>query len=665
MIELLIKTPSQDDLIFSDNVSILYEVKDTDGVFSKVVFEVADQIIEKTERTNLFYVNLPKNNYVLVAYVKNKYNKEIPNTRKTILFETKPVTLELKNKLSSVVDTIIPDFIQQDYAAFADYVKEYYKWLESTKNLNYIPHNLENYFDVDTIPPEFLETYNETYLSSLPKEFSIDKETGNSIDIATVIKRIKNFYSKKGTEDSFRFLFRLMFDSEITLTYPREKIFKLSNSEWFVPIFVRVRNLTNTDAVDLIGQQVYIKNSDGQVTFSAIVFDSFVGVKKDKFVTTLYLENIQGTFSGSKLYYKTKVLGVEEEKELDLYSMIVSANFINCPKKTRVPESFGENKKYDYLVGEKVFLEPLLDTNLLCLSTCFSNLDEDLIDSGESLTDVVGEWNNYWNATDYDEGVDVNENNNIDNSDLNLILNNAVPCRKCIPHIFSNTQIVKPTGVGFYALVDKINEKGEITKIKIIDPGTNYTQSNVKAYSTKIVGNNTKKSYDCRITYNIGYLFIGEGSYKNKKSILGYFSVLQDNFYYQENSYEIGASITPYRYADVLRKNVHPAGYQPFYRYDILDLLIEPPEIKPVIDFGVLGYDGDNRYVEQAQLNTLLSSRNYPAFTPMLENTIINNLSVFEEPFYGYYGNDSSDFSKPVNSYFPEIEIDTNENTTD
>ena len=66
-----------------------------------------------------------------------------------------------------------------------------------------------------------------------------------------------------------------------------------------------------------------------------------------------------------------------------------------------------------------------------------------------------------------------------------------------------------------------------------------------------------------------------EGRYKSKKSLLSELGILPDNYYYQQNSYEIGSNVTPYRYSDILKKNVHPAGYQPFYRYDILDTIIE------------------------------------------------------------------------------------------
>ena len=162
MITLSIKTPVLGDLIFSDKAVISYEVKDTEGIFNKVVFVLNEVVIEKTTRSGLFEVTIPEGNHTLVAYVKNRFDKEILSTRNTIDFASKPITLEIKNKLSSVVSSSIPDFLEQDYTVFVDFVKYYYQWLESTKNPYYIPHTIEQFLDVDTVPPEFLDKFYAT-----------------------------------------------------------------------------------------------------------------------------------------------------------------------------------------------------------------------------------------------------------------------------------------------------------------------------------------------------------------------------------------------------------------------------------------------------------------------------------------------------------------------
>ena len=74
MIELNVKYPNDGDTIFSETVSINYQVKDTDGLFNKVVFEIDGEVIEKTSRSDLFQLTLADGEHTLVAYIKNKYN---------------------------------------------------------------------------------------------------------------------------------------------------------------------------------------------------------------------------------------------------------------------------------------------------------------------------------------------------------------------------------------------------------------------------------------------------------------------------------------------------------------------------------------------------------------------------------------------------------------
>ena len=134
MIELFLKTPKNNTVIFADTISINYEVRDTDGVFDKVVFEVFDknhpetaQILlqkksignkitnningllieqetglsstipapsdarlfyaEKTIRTEIFQVpSLKEGDYIIYCVLKNKYGNILPNTEKLVNF---------------------------------------------------------------------------------------------------------------------------------------------------------------------------------------------------------------------------------------------------------------------------------------------------------------------------------------------------------------------------------------------------------------------------------------------------------------------------------------------------------------------------------------------------------------------------------------------------
>jgi hypothetical protein len=547
MIELLLKSPINNTVIFSNQITINYEVRDTEGVFDKVSFTLYDKnstlfkttaelspltvtgrqrIIvsnqtslqnyfyreEKVTRTDLFNIeNVPEGEYYLVAVVLNKYGKEILSTKKTINFSLKPITIEVKNKLSSVVSSSIPNFLEREYELFTDFIKQYYRWLESSKNVNYIPHNLEQLLDIDSVPPELIDKFYETYLPLLPRKFATDKESGLSLDIKKVVKNIRDFYSKKGTEDSFRFLFRVMFDTEITLSYPKEKMLFTSGSVWVKPIIIRINGLTDTFSADIIGKTVYTLNASGNVNFSADIDDTIYTFVENLETTTAFLNNVVGNLETDYVYIDVVREGVVETQKLKLIRMVTKVEpKESCPF-------------YGFKIGDRVKLTP----------------------DGQGFHTCVGPSN-------------------------------------CNEQRVGSFNLTRQPGYSFLAYVEKVNDQGEIQKVKILDPGVGFDGPLNSRYDIVIGDRNA----NCKLTLYGGYIFYHEGYYLNKNSLLSEIAYLQDNFYYQLNSYEIGSNITPYRYSDILKQNVHPAGYQPFYRYDILDFISEKFTINTVSNFG-------------------------------------------------------------------------------
>lgn len=545
MIELILKSPIDNSVLFSDNLTVSYEVRDTDAVFSRVEFVVYDKnstafksflspetskvgllsaenlmstnsVVfrkETTVRQDIFNIlDLKEGEYYMVAVVYNKYNKEIPSTKKTINFSTKPITVEIQNKLSSVVSSSIPNFLERDYEIFTDFIKQYYVWLESSKNITFIPHNIEQFLDIDTTPPELLNKFYETYLPLFPQKYAKDRESGLELDIRKVIKNIRDFYSKKGTEDSFRFLFRVMFDTEITISYPKEKMLFCSNSRWVKPIIIRISDLNETSSAELIGKKIYTLDEENNVTFSADVEDTTFTTIENIDTCTAQLGNIVGTLTTNYVYVDLLVSGVEERIKLNLIRMVVKVE----PKTTCTEETAG----YGFKVGELL---------------------------------RIRQEKGYFHI-----------------------------CMGCVPQKLGLSGGVKEPGYSFLAVIEKVKQDGQIEKVRIIDPGVGFDGALNTMYPI-LAGD---REVSCKVILYGDYIFYSEGYYLSKNSLLSEINNLQDNFYYQLNSYEIGSNITSYRYADTLKQNVHPAGYQPFYRYDILDLLVEGREIITVPNFG-------------------------------------------------------------------------------
>lgn len=584
MIDLIIKTPYEDTVVFSDTITITYEVRDDEGFFHTVKFDLNDQKYVFSTRSGSFSVTLPAGSYTLEGFVVNKNDKEIFKTKKLVNFSVQPVNLEVRNKLSSVVSSSIPDFLEQEYAIFVEFIKQYYAWLETSKNINLIPHSLEQVFDIDTVPQEFLYKFKETYLFGLPNKFAKDKETNTEIDLVKVIKKIKQFYSKKGTEDSFRFLFRVMFDTEITFSYPREKILYLSKGQWEENTIIKINGSYLKDPSILISKELYSLDENENKTFSALVDNIFTTTVMEKTVVTAVLKNVIGS-PNSVVYYSDLIEGSIEQIQLELYSMIVGVEFTSCPDDMIIPLILGEHKQYDYLLGQKIYLE-LLPNNkeLVCLPTCLADINQDLVVDGVDLGMLLSNWG----AANPSIGADFNKDGVVNGEDLGTLLGNWGGCPLCVIEVLEDTSILKNIGNNFLGIISKVDEKGSITQVKIVDPGVNYTKDNITRYSIKIMkpDNSGKISYDCRMKFVTGYMFTESGKYINKKSLLSEISVLQDNFYYQQNSYEIGASANPAFYSEILKQNAHPAGYKPFYQYDILDKIPS----KQIIDFTIEQY---------------------------------------------------------------------------
>jgi hypothetical protein len=454
--------------------------------------------------------------------------------------------------------------LEREYELFTHFIKQYYAWLETSKNVNYIPHNLEQLLDIDSVPPELIDRFYETYLPLLPRKFAKDKESGLELDIKKVVKNIRDFYSKKGTEDSFRFLFRIMFDTEITLSYPKEKMLFASGSVWVKPIIIRIKGLTDTFSADIIGKTVYTLDASGNVNFSADIDDTIYNFVENLETTTAFLTNVVGTLETDYVYIDVVRAGVVENEKLKLIRMVIQAEPRGCPF-------------YGFKVGDRVKLTP----------------------DGSGLHLCVGEGN-------------------------------------CQEQKVGAINATRQPGYSFLAYVEKVNDQGEIEKIKILDPGVGFDGPLNSRYDITIGNRNS----NCKLTLEGGYIFFHEGYYLNKNSLLSEIAYLQDNYYYQLNSYEIGSNITPYRYSDILKQNVHPAGYQPFYRYDILDFVSEKFTINVIPNFGsyiISGGIDENGNVTPVEQDIIRGEQEQTSSTQDVGLSQVSFLktSSYENPYAG------------------------------
>ncbi len=132
-------------------------------------------------------------------------------------------------KISLLVPEQVPEFIRSDNPKFVSFLQAYYRFLEEqqgTQQNDLVAKAKEMRYlsDVDSSLDLFEEQFFNTFLSLLPKEVQVSKEF--------LIKNALPVYLAKGSEESFKLLFRMLFDDEITIRYPKNYILRASDGKW-------------------------------------------------------------------------------------------------------------------------------------------------------------------------------------------------------------------------------------------------------------------------------------------------------------------------------------------------------------------------------------------------------------------------------------------------
>ena len=86
----------------------------------------------------------------------------------------------------------------------------------------------------------------------LKKEF-LSNFPNTSAELPTLIKNIKQFYTNKGTEQSYKFFFKVLFNTNADLYYPSKDVFKLSNATYIKNKSIFVSAISG-DVFSLIGK---------------------------------------------------------------------------------------------------------------------------------------------------------------------------------------------------------------------------------------------------------------------------------------------------------------------------------------------------------------------------------------------------------------------------
>jgi hypothetical protein len=134
-----------------------------------------------------------------------------------------------KPKISSLLASQLPEFVREDHQTFVTFLQAYYDYLETQTP------DIKTLRDLDTTLDSFLKHFKNELAVNLPNTVVSEK---------FLLQHIKEQYLAKGSEASFKLLFRLMFNKDVTVEYPSKQILRASDGKWNQDVSIICKILT-------------------------------------------------------------------------------------------------------------------------------------------------------------------------------------------------------------------------------------------------------------------------------------------------------------------------------------------------------------------------------------------------------------------------------------
>ena len=204
--------------------------------------------------------------------------------------------------VSALVQTQLPDFINGNHPQFKRFIELYYSWLEQNApagmsntagNTIYHAMQIGDYRDIDETPDEFIRYFKDELLPHFPEN--------PSLDIKKILKSAREYYNKKGSEESLKWLFKALYDTDLEVNYPKEQILIASDGKWKKPRAFRItvgESNKNVD-VNLLERKLVI----GTISGATCIIESAnrtIDETNGREVIEIYISNITKYFNNGE-----------------------------------------------------------------------------------------------------------------------------------------------------------------------------------------------------------------------------------------------------------------------------------------------------------------------------------------------------------------------------
>lgn len=557
-------------------------------------------------------------------------------------------------KVSSIVASQLPEFIRDEYQTFVDFLKAYYDFLETTQK---DPTTLR---DIDTTLDAFITYFKDELAAKIPY---------STVDERFLISRVKDLYLAKGSEASYKLLFRILFNKDITINYPSTQMLRASDGKWNqdVSVFVKILIGSPQDIVgklvDIVTQSKVVRVLVDRRQYVEVEVDRAIRISDDvyEFIidrrffgnisvgdTLRYLDNNNNLVFNGLILPTTSSLIIEAPgtgfRVGDLYNInnfqgygsimkvstvnstggITQAQFIKYGTgyTTDFSSSIVSQKGQDTASTEGViisrvdsFLAPANKAVALGISEStygfsesgsFNTADYNLAVSS-TLTGTLRATNNSATVT----GVSTLFTTQLAFGDL--ITLNGVQCK--VLSIASNTSLT-------LTAVFTGTTSTTLTSVAAIKPAYfdgSYAGLTIREFGITSANSVATTTTPAIVKVSLGPLAKYPGYYVNNDGFLDDAIYIQDSNFYQAFSYVIKIDQSLETYKTIVKNLIHPAGMAVFGEYDLRNEFTIQTAIDSILK--ILSITANDSVVS-AESKVL-------AFSKLINSaTLLNNLST-------------------------------------
>jgi len=241
---------------------------------------------------------------------------------------------------------------------------------------NYSPNpvtniqELLNFRDPDKVISNFLTKFRNEFLNTLPENLNAGVNKRN------LIKNVKSLYKAKGTNRGHELFFRLLFNEDSEIFYPREQMLRVSDGQWDTQKVLRAISTTG-NTINLVGRTITGQTSGATAIVESVkklilgnqIISEFV-INDGSYDGTFSIgEEIRGTFSDTDDYFiKANITGIPGTKttindgNLYSYTDLISVNgggtgarfSINDIGSGGITEIIVDDSGLDYSMGDNL-----------------------------------------------------------------------------------------------------------------------------------------------------------------------------------------------------------------------------------------------------------------------------------------------------------------------